>query len=190
MAREETTEAGTDANPERSRSLAASTKNSEQRKKMILEQVMILLSGYRREDYNNSELFIRQLCQIFGEYPPSVIMAVTSPMTGIQRSKDFPPVISEIVKALEREMALFQRNAMCERAKRLAREGDSPTQIDRGSRMTMTELRAKYPDLLGVDRSKPEELRQSGFRSLSEIAKEAGVSAEQIAAIPNSVRKG
>jgi len=138
---------------------------------------MILLSGYRRQDYNNSQLFIRQLEQIFAEYPESVIKAVTSPLTGIQRHVNYPPVIAEIVKALEAEMRIFRHTASIEKGKRIGREEN----VDRSNRPTMDEMREKYPDLLG---KKITEKTQAGFRSLAEIAMECGVSQEQLDAIP------
>ena len=146
---------------------------------------MILLSGYPRDDYTNSELFIRQLEQIFAEYPPSVIKAVTAPTTGIQRYLKFRPTIAEIVVALDREMEAFKHKALDHRQHRIARQ---EPEIDRNMRLGLEELLARTE----AGRMFAERFARKGrampawVRPINEIMRETGVAQEQLDKMPNS----
>lgn len=159
-------------------------KSSKPKKSEILEQVMILLSGYPRDDYTNSDLFIRQLEQIFMEYPPSVIKAVTSPGTGIQRYLKFRPTIAEIVEALDREMEVFKRKSLEHRLQRIAQQ---EPEINRSNRLALEELLERteagryWAQRFAKDRAIP-----AWVRPINEIMREGGVTQDQLDKIPNA----
>jgi len=60
-----------------------------------------LLSAYRRDDYESPKLFIIQVRMNLERYSQDVVAYVTDPVTGVQTKKDWPPSLSEIVKACE-----------------------------------------------------------------------------------------
>ena len=61
------------------------------------------MSAYRRDDYDNPEMFVVQVAMNFRRYPEAIVEYVTDPTTGIQTRCKFPPALSEIVEALEAE---------------------------------------------------------------------------------------
>jgi len=71
--------------------------------KTIARAIETLFSAYRRADYADAVGFVGQLGVVFEDYPESVIEAVTSPRTGLQRTCKFAPSIAEIAEACERE---------------------------------------------------------------------------------------
>lgn len=78
----------------------------------IAQRIAVLLSAYRRDDYQNPEMFVMQLGQILAKYSPEIVAYVTDPMTGIQRKVKFPPSIAEVVEACEArvtELAKIER---------------------------------------------------------------------------------
>jgi hypothetical protein len=146
-----------------------------------------MMASWHMREREEHKIFVRSLEILFATYPPSVTAAVTSPLTGIQCREEFlkfPPTHAQIRKELEREMEIFRRNAVRHQVLRVAKEEPLST-----NRPTMDELRAKYPDLLSKDRGDRISERRQTFRSLSEIAKECGVSPDQIAALPNAPKK-
>jgi len=136
------------------------------------------MSSWPRPPNDSDAFMLRQLEAIFAEYPPSVTRAVTSPLTGMQRRAEyerFPPSVPQIVKELNREMEVFRRNAERAQAKRLRIEQEQiekpPLNLE------------KYPEFFGPKRD-----QRKGFRTLDQIAKDCGVTQEQIDAIPNARR--
>ena len=60
-----------------------------------------ILSSYRRDDFADPDSYSVQLAMVLERYPDKVIDAVTSPITGIQRTCKFPPSIAEFVEFIE-----------------------------------------------------------------------------------------
>lgn len=65
----------------------------------------MLFSAYRRDEFADPEGFILQVGVVLEAYSDAVIVAVTSPRTGIQRRLKWPPSIAELVQACEDEAA-------------------------------------------------------------------------------------
>lgn len=114
-----------------------------EKRKLILEQIAIMFSGYSKDDYPSSDLFVRQLEVVMMKYPPSVILAVTSPETGIQRKLKRRIYFADVVEALEKEMGDFTKRATEQQHKRLRREEN----IDRSTRPTLEEIAARHADM-------------------------------------------
>jgi hypothetical protein len=60
-----------------------------------------ILSSYRRDDFADPDGYLVQLGMVLERYDDAVIRAVTSPLTGIQRSCKFPPSIAEFVEFID-----------------------------------------------------------------------------------------
>jgi hypothetical protein len=60
-----------------------------------------ILGSYRKDDFADPDVFLVQLAMVLERYPDKVIDAVTSPVTGIQRTCKFPPAIAEFVEFIE-----------------------------------------------------------------------------------------
>lgn len=60
-----------------------------------------ILGSYRRDDFADPESFALQLGTVLERYDDKVIDAVTSPVTGIQRTCKFPPSLAEFVEFCE-----------------------------------------------------------------------------------------
>lgn len=149
----------------------------------IAERVELMAGCYRRDDFSNPSIFIRAAGALLEEFPDSVIENVTSPKTGIQTEASFPPSLAELkARCVRSERALQNIELAKARADRVKPQILPP--VDRTKHETIEELRSKHPDLLSrrTDRLH----RAPVFRSLAEIAAEAGVSAEAIAAIPDA----
>lgn len=120
---------------------------------------------------------------IFSGYPPSVTASVTDPLTGMQRNPKYQgkrPDTPQIVAELNREMRIFNENAARAQTKRITREREA-----RGERPPLSENALAY---LRRDRSATADAvtgiaprqRKPGFRPLSELMAEYGVTQEQI----------
>lgn len=72
---------------------------------LIVRQVRVLFSAYRRADFADPEGFIAQLGIVLEDYSDAVIIAVTHPRTGLQRRSEWPPSIAKVVEACEAESA-------------------------------------------------------------------------------------
>ena len=71
----------------------------------ILTRIDLLMSSYRKTDYQNPEGFIATLGAILEDYPPEIVEFVTDPKTGIQRRCKWPPTPAEIVEACAAEIS-------------------------------------------------------------------------------------
>lgn len=161
-----------------------------QRREQIAQEVAALLSNWIQFPSENDRLFFRQLETIFAGYPPSVTAAVTSPLTGMQRDPKYQgkrPDTPQIVAELNREMRIFNENAARQQVKRITRE-----QEERGERPPLDPIRLAYwfnkDPAAPVDPVPPltaPRRRREGFRPLSELMTEYGVTQEQINAIPS-----
>ena len=63
----------------------------------------MLLAAYRRDDLADPEGFVAQLGVVLEGYDDAVIVAVTSPHTGLQRRCKWLPTIAEVVEACDAE---------------------------------------------------------------------------------------
>jgi hypothetical protein len=88
------------------------SQKSNAKTKLIAKQIEVLLSGFRRDDCADPDLFYAQLGAILEDYSESVIIYVTSPKTGVQRScKYTSPSIAEVVAACERAKVILDSNS-------------------------------------------------------------------------------
>jgi len=74
-------------------------------------RIALLLSAYRRDDYQNPDLFVSQVSENFKRYPKAIVEFVTDPVTGIQAKKQWPPSVAEIVAACEGQAANVEKIA-------------------------------------------------------------------------------
>lgn len=71
------------------------------RSKWIKKCAQLILSSYRRDDFADPDGFAVQIAMVLERYDDAVIRAVTSPLTGIQRTCKFPPSIAEFVEFID-----------------------------------------------------------------------------------------
>lgn len=64
-----------------------------------------LLSGYRRDEYADPELFVLQLGILLQAYPAEVVNHVTSHPHGLQFNQKFPPALAEVKEACDQRVA-------------------------------------------------------------------------------------
>lgn len=91
--------------------IASSSSSASARGIWITSQAQRLFSAYRRDEFADPDGFLAQLGMVFEDYPDPVIMAVTSPRTGIQRRIKWPPSIAEVVEACDAEMVAIETRA-------------------------------------------------------------------------------
>ena len=60
-----------------------------------------ILSSYRKDDFADPDGYLVQLAMVLERYEDTVIRAVTSPVTGIQRICKFPPSIAEFIEFID-----------------------------------------------------------------------------------------
>ena len=60
-----------------------------------------ILGSYRKDDFADPDSYLVQLGMVLERYPDKIIDAVTSPVTGIQRTCKFPPSIAEFVEFID-----------------------------------------------------------------------------------------
>jgi len=82
------------------------------------------------------------------QYPNDVIVWVTDPRTGVQRSCKWPPTIAEIVEACDQRM---QDKARLTRLQTWGKRNEAPMlEAPREERPSMEELKAKYGENWGL----------------------------------------
>jgi hypothetical protein len=115
---------------------------------LILQRQRILFSAYRADQYADAEGFMASLGVVFEQYPDDVIVYVTDPRTGIQRTSTFPPSIAEIVAACDARVAWLRR---MERYRNWGKSNVQVLDSPREKRPTYDELIAKYGPKFGLD---------------------------------------
>jgi hypothetical protein len=85
---------------------------------------------------------------VLEQYPDDVIMYVTDPRTGIQRTSTFPPSIAEIVAACDARVEWLNRR---ERYRNWGKDNVQVLESPREKRPTYDELIAKYGPNFGLD---------------------------------------
>lgn len=85
--------------------------NNSFRAAMITRQAKQLFAAYRRDEFADPDGFVVQMGLVLQDYADEVIMAVTSPKTGIQRRLKWPPSIAEVVEACDAEAARLETMA-------------------------------------------------------------------------------
>jgi hypothetical protein len=71
------------------------------RSKWIAKCAARLLSSYRKDDFHDADGYAVQAAMVLERYDDAVIEAVTSPITGIQRTCAFPPSLAEVVAFID-----------------------------------------------------------------------------------------
>ena len=71
----------------------------------VLTRIDLLMSSYRKTDYQNPEGFIATLGAILEDYPSEIVEYVPDPKTGLQRRCKWPPTPAEVVEACAAEIA-------------------------------------------------------------------------------------
>ena len=71
----------------------------------VAAKVRLIYSAYRWDDFHDPAGFLAQLGLLFQRYPQAVVDHVTSPQTGIQAKSAKPPVLADIVHALDERVA-------------------------------------------------------------------------------------
>jgi hypothetical protein len=128
-----------------------STENSPNlraRKKLILQCQRILFSAYRANQYADPDGFMVSLGMVLEQYPDDVIVYITDPRTGVQRGKNWPPTIAEIVTACDDRIAHLKR---IERYENWGKRNSSLLEGQRPENPSYEELIAKFGPNFGLD---------------------------------------
>lgn len=89
---------------------------------------------------------------VLEQYPDEVILYVTDPRTGVQRGCKWPPTISEIVDACDKQM---QDKARTKRLQNWGKNEPPLLEAPAEDRPTYDELKAKYGENFGLDPTAP-----------------------------------
>jgi hypothetical protein len=160
--------------------------NNLHRLKRIAERVTLMMGAYRRADYDNAEIFASTCVAILRQFPDPVIDSVTNPGSGLQTRGTFPPSPAELRAACENSQRSFYNIERAKARREQAAKPKAESTIDRSNRPTFEQLRDKHAYWL--DR-KSERHMPKWVRPINEIAMEYGVSAEQLAAIPDEKQR-
>lgn len=108
-----------------------------------MQQIQMLFVSYRRADYADPDGFIASLAIVLAQYPEEVVIYVTHPETGIQRTIKFPPTIPEVVEACDNRVAYLAR---MQRYKNWgsSNQRDALALEDQSTRPTLEQLKEKY----------------------------------------------
>ena len=147
-----------------------------------------VLGAYRRGDFADPESYLVQLGMVLEKYDDAVIEAVTSPITGIQRTCAFPPSLAEFVQFIEEHIRRATYTAQYDqRSREQLRERE---EFERSTKTETPEHRAAV-----VQRCK-DEVRAKGFRfpedktphreTPASVRNRFGLSQEQWDEIPDS----
>lgn len=96
-------------------------------------RIAILMSAYRRDDYENPEMFVQQVRMNLQRYPMAIVEFVTDPTTGVQTRCKWPPALAEIVEACEAEY-IYQEKLARYNAIPKPKFSQSPELSDRSTR--------------------------------------------------------
>lgn len=113
---------------------------------LIIRQVRILFSAYRRDEFADPEGFVTQIGVVLEEYPEDVIVYVTHPRTGLQRRSKWPPSIAEVVEACDEEVARLAKIAKY----RAMGEVQKMLPAPRAGRCNFDEMVAKHGRPIGI----------------------------------------
>jgi hypothetical protein len=115
-----------------------------------------VLGSYRKDDFADPDSYLVQLGMVLERYDDKVIEAVTSPVTGIQRTCKFPPAIAEVVEFIDEHIrrAGFAANYDARSRKQL----EEREKFERQGKTETPEYRKAV-----VDRAKAE-MRARGFQ--------------------------
>jgi len=115
-----------------------------------------ILSSYRKDDFADPDGYFVQLAIVLERYDDDVIRAVTSPVTGIQRTCKFPPSIAEFVEFIDEHIRRSTYAASYDtRSQEQLRLRE---QIEREQKAEPPEKRKEVADRIRA------ELRASGFQ--------------------------
>jgi len=77
----------------------------------LIGRIEMILSGYRKADYHNLEMFMAQASVNLMKFPQEIIEYVSAPETGIQTRLKWPPSLAEIVDACVAEQTWREKVA-------------------------------------------------------------------------------
>ena len=127
------------------------------RSNWIICRAKMVLGSYRRDDFADPDNFLLQLGMILERYSDKVVEAVTSPITGIQRTCKFPPSIAEFVEFCNETMR--RMNWSSEYDARSARQLKERDQRDRTSKEEDPEYRRQV-----IERNLRPLMEEQGFQ--------------------------
>jgi hypothetical protein len=107
----------------------------------------MLFGAYRADQYADPDGFTVQLGMVLEQYSDDIVVYVTDPRTGIQRSIRWPPTIAEVVSACDARHAELQRIERYRNWGRNERRLESP----KDNRPSYEELIAKFGPNFGLD---------------------------------------
>jgi hypothetical protein len=135
------------------------------RSNWIRKCAQAILSSYRRDDFADADGYAVQLAMVLERYDDALIRAVTSPVTGIQRTCKFPPSIAEMVEFIEEQIrrtgyaSNWDRHAAKQLAERKQLEELEKAEPLEHRRAAAARILAEYHSQLTPEAAKPQ--RQS-----------------------------
>jgi hypothetical protein len=134
-------------------------------------------------DPPDSEVFLAGVVELLSTYPSSVLMKLTSPITGLATTLKWRPQLAEIKEFCEAQMGPIRREQERQQLSKERRRALPPPAEDRSKRATYEELVARCRKdglMIGDDR------RESTQLSIDALKKKYGVSDTDLALIPDA----
>src|ERR1700694_2849012 len=110
----------------------------------------MLFGAYRADQYPDPDVFMASLGMVLEQYSDEIVVYVTDPRTGIQRTIRWPPTIAEVVSACDARNAELQRS---NRYRNWGRNNELKLETPKAKRPSYEELIAKYGPKFGLDPS-------------------------------------
>ena len=166
-------------------------------KKFATERAILLFRQFRKGEANDPDTYVMSVAAVLSDFPEEIILHATDPRTGLaSHSTQWLPTLFEVRQfcndLLTPSLAQAARDAQisAQFAERDRIDAVLWGPLAKERRATLDELRAKYGRDWGIDQSSSGPIDKprgaAVCRPLSEIARECGVSDEQIAAMPES----
>lgn len=123
-----------------------------------------MLGCFRKGDAADPAVFTTAVASVLSGYPEGVVMAVTSPVSGIPAKLKWLPSIAEVREACEAEMAHIlreeQRKADLARSRALVAPSEEPIE-----RKSIEELKARCGENWGI--AQPDDLGKPRKKDMS-----------------------
>jgi hypothetical protein len=152
-----------------------------------MERTRLLFGQFRKGEANDPVTFAAAIGAVLSQYPEEVIVAATDPRTGLASRTDWLPTSREVRVICEELVRPIQET---ERRRRDLERQFADGEVDRSERPSLAEMRAKYGKNWGlaVD-DRPTAFQASAMATLCQLAAKAGVTDEQIRAMPNAPKR-
>jgi hypothetical protein len=118
---------------------------------LILKCLAVLFGSYRVDQFSDTKMFQESASRVLAQYPNDIIKYVTDPLTGLQRKHKFVPSIAEIIEACDERFREISRVNYYQNWGKADADAIRALNAPREDRLSLDELKAKYPPNWGID---------------------------------------